>query len=49
MSTLTLCLCNSFEDMEALPRIVVRVGRKVDSAIRPEELKGGTIELLARH
>ncbi len=39
---LRACIVNfrtSLEDIEALPRIVARIGRETDSAIRPEELK----------
>jgi glutamate/tyrosine decarboxylase-like PLP-dependent enzyme len=37
-----VCIVNfrtSLEDIEALPEIVVRIGREVDAAMRPEELK----------
>ena len=39
---LRACIVNfrtSFEDIKALPPIVTRIGREIDSAIRPEELK----------
>jgi aromatic-L-amino-acid/L-tryptophan decarboxylase len=39
---LRACIVNfrtALEDIEALPGIVIRIGREVDAAIRPEELK----------
>jgi glutamate/tyrosine decarboxylase-like PLP-dependent enzyme len=46
---LRACIVNfrtSLEDIEALPGIVVRIGREVDAAIRPAELRkeGGNIQ-----
>jgi hypothetical protein len=38
---LRVCIVNfrtSLEDIEALPEIVTRLGRKVDAALRPEGL-----------
>lgn len=38
---LRVCIVNfhtSFEDIEALPRIVLRIGREVDAELRPERL-----------
>ncbi len=38
---LRACIVNfrtSLEDIEALPGIVIRIGREVDAAIRPAEL-----------
>jgi aromatic-L-amino-acid decarboxylase len=41
---LRACIVNfrtTFSDVEALPEIVIRLGRKVDSEIRPGSLKPG--------
>jgi aromatic-L-amino-acid/L-tryptophan decarboxylase len=45
---LRACIVNfrtSLEDIEALPSIVVRIGREIDAAIRPAELRneGGNV------
>ena len=42
MFLLRACIVNfrtSLEDIEALPGIVIHIGREVDTAIRPAELK----------
>lgn len=42
--TLRACIVNfrtSVEDIEALPEIVLRIGREADKALRPEQIKTG--------
>jgi len=39
VDTLSMTYRTSLEDIEALPGIVIRIGKEVDSAIRPAELK----------
>jgi len=42
--TLRACIVNfrtSLEDVEALPEIVLRIGRGVDAELRTEKLKAG--------